>query len=93
MQVHSLHRHKPTLDAEIGGKEHDHNMMGVLLHVMGDAANNIGVIIASLVIWKATYPGRFYADPAVSMVIAIMIFLSAWPLSPFLSSSSVHGFD
>jgi hypothetical protein len=41
-------------------------MMGVLIHVLGDAANNLGVIIAALVIWKATYDGRHYADPAVS---------------------------
>ena len=48
--------------------------MGVLIHVLGDAANNVGVIIAAAVIWKADYPGRFYADPAVSMAIAFMIF-------------------
>lgn len=47
--------------------------MGVLLHIMGDAANNIGVIIAAAVIWKMSYAARFYADPAVSMGIAAMI--------------------
>jgi len=55
-------------------------MMGVLLHVIGDAANNVGVIIAAAVIWKAKYPARFYADPAVSMAIALMILFSAIPL-------------
>lgn len=55
-------------------------MMGVLIHVIGDAINNIGVIIASAVIWKAKYEGRFYADPGVSMGIAIMILLSSIPL-------------
>jgi zinc transporter 1 len=55
-------------------------MMGVLVHVIGDAINNIGVIIAAAVIWKASYPGRFYADPGVSMGIAFMILLSAIPL-------------
>jgi Co/Zn/Cd efflux system component len=58
-------------------------MMGVLIHVMGDALNNIGVIIASTVIWKAKYEGRYYADPAVSMGIAIMILLSSIPLGKF----------
>ena len=55
-------------------------MMGVLIHLIGDAINNIGVIIAAAVIWKAKYEGRFYADPGVSMGISIMILLSALPL-------------
>lgn len=54
--------------------------MGVLLHVIGDAANNVGVIIAAAVIWKTKYSARFYADPAVSMAIALMIFISSIPL-------------
>lgn len=55
-------------------------MMAVLMHIAGDAMNNIGVIIAAAVIWKAQYEGRFYADPAVSMGIAIMITLSGLPV-------------
>ncbi len=55
-------------------------MLGVLVHVIGDALNNIGVIIAALVIWQTNYEARFYADPGVSMGIAIMILLSALPL-------------
>ena len=58
-------------------------MMGVMIHVIGDAINNIGVIIAAAVIWKADYGGRFYADPGVSMGIAFMILLSALPLGMF----------
>ena len=55
-------------------------MLGVILHVIGDAVNNIGVMIAAIAIWKAKSEKRFYADPAVSLFIAIMIFLSAVPL-------------
>lgn len=55
-------------------------MMGVLIHVIGDALNNLGVIIAALVIWLADFEARFYADPGVSMGIAFMILLSALPL-------------
>jgi solute carrier family 30 (zinc transporter), member 1 len=55
-------------------------MMGVLIHVIGDALNNIGVIIAALVIWLTNYDARFYADPGVSLGIAIMILLSSLPL-------------
>lgn len=62
---------------------HDHGdlgMMGVLLHVLCDAANNLGVIAAALVIWLAKYDGRYYADPGVSIGIAIMIMISSIPL-------------
>lgn len=55
-------------------------MMGVLLHVLGDAANNLGVMIAALVIWLTQYEARFYADPATSLGIAAMIMLSCLPL-------------
>ena len=55
-------------------------MMGVLLHVVFDAVNNLGVIAAALVIWLAKYEGRYYADPGVSMGIAVMIILSSIPL-------------
>jgi solute carrier family 30 (zinc transporter), member 1 len=55
-------------------------MAGVLLHVAGDAFNNIGVIIAGAIIWKTTSPQRYYADPAVSMAIALMILISSLPL-------------
>lgn len=60
-------------------------MMGVLIHVLGDAGNNLGVMASALVIWLANYPGRYYADPAVSMAIAFMILFSSIPLSKFLS--------
>lgn len=55
-------------------------MMGVLLHVLCDAANNLGVMAAALVIWLAKYDGRYYADPGVSMGIGLMIILSSIPL-------------
>jgi len=57
--------------------------MGVLIHVAGDAANNVGVIIAGAVIWKTKSHSRYYADPAVSVAIALMIFFSSIPLGLF----------
>lgn len=65
-------------------------MMGVLIHVLGDCANNVGVVIAAAVIWFASYGGRFYADPAVSMGIAIMIFISSIPLSMYTFPQQLH---
>lgn len=61
-------------------KNFDLALMGVFIHIMGDCANNVGVIISGLVIWLANYSGRYYADPAVGMAIAIMIFASSLPL-------------
>lgn len=55
-------------------------MLGVLIHLVGDALNNIGVMISALVIWLTKYEGRFYADPAASMAIACMIMLTSAPL-------------
>lgn len=59
----------------------DLGMVGVVVHVIGDAINNIGVIISALVIWKAEGDGRFYVDPAIGVFIAVMIFLTAIPLT------------
>ena len=72
-------------------------MLGVLTHVIGDALNNVGVIIAALVIWQADYAARFYADPGASMGIAIMILLTALPLvknsGAILLQSAPRGVD
>lgn len=56
-------------------------MMGTFLHVVGDAVNNVGVIISALVIWRVEGEKRYYVDPAIGIFIAIMIFLTAIPLT------------
>jgi zinc transporter 1 len=69
------------------GHSHSHghshgsmNMRALMLHVMGDALGNIGVVVTGLVIWLTNWSGRFYLDPAVSLVITVIIFTSALPL-------------
>lgn len=57
------------------------NMHGVWLHVLGDALGNLGVILAALFIWKTDFWWRYYADPLVSLIITVIIFSSALPLS------------
>lgn len=74
---HHEHKHTAVIDTSPG---RDLGMLGVFIHVMGDAINNIGVIIAAVIIWKTDGEGRYYADPAVGVFIAIMILLSALPL-------------
>lgn len=81
--AHENHRHANNSNSV--KSSHDLGVMGVLLHVIGDAINNIGVIIAALVIWKATHDGRYYADPGVSLGIGILILASAIPLGTHLN--------
>ena len=82
--LHATHNHnKPKDENAKGGDGHSHgdlNMRGVFLHVMGDALGNIGVIASALFIWLTSYTWRFYADPAISLVITVIILASAIPL-------------
>ena len=75
---HDGHKHQCQTQRASAGR--DLGMMGVMLHVMGDAANNLGVMASALVIWFAKYEGRYYADPGTSMGIGIMIILTSLPL-------------
>ncbi|KAJ4317320.1 hypothetical protein N0V94_005005 [Neodidymelliopsis sp. IMI 364377] len=84
IQAGSMHDHHiEHLHLSLAPSKHgmDLGILGVLIHILGDAINNIGVIISALIIWLTHSPSRFYADPAVSMWIAIMILISAIPLT------------
>lgn len=48
-------------------------MQAVLIHVLGDACNNIGVAAAAIAMWQAKSEKRFYADPAISMAIGLVL--------------------
>ncbi|XP_076451166.1 proton-coupled zinc antiporter SLC30A1-like [Babylonia areolata] len=56
------------------------NMKGVFLHVLGDALGSVVVIISSLIIWKAEGQWRFYVDPAMSILMVIIILSTTIPL-------------
>nr|POF19981.1 zinc/cadmium resistance protein [Quercus suber] len=81
---HKEHKHRQPREAgKSGGHGHSHgdlNMKGIFLHVMGDALGNIGVIATALIIWLTDLPGKYYADPAISLVITVIILCSAIPL-------------
>ena len=79
---HVNHNHsQPKKASEKSGHSHgDLNMRGVFLHVMGDALGNIGVIASALIIWLTDYSWRFYSDPAISLIITVIILGSAIPL-------------
>ena len=77
---HLSHNHNQPKKTSGGHSHGDLNMRGVFLHVMGDALGNIGVIASALIIWLSNYSWRFYSDPAISLIITIIILGSAIPL-------------
>ena len=50
---------------------------------------DIAVILSAAIIWKLQSPYRFYADPAVSLFISLVIFGSAVPISEFTLSYDI----
>ncbi|KAG6039335.1 hypothetical protein E4U41_002877 [Claviceps citrina] len=82
--VHDGHNH--TLPRKAGTKAsgHSHADMGMnamILHVLGDALGNVGVIITALIIWLTDWPGKLYFDPAVSLLITAIILKTSIPLT------------
>lgn len=81
---HERHNHNKPKKPSKGGHGHNHadmGMNGMILHVIGDALGNVGVIVSALVIWLTNWSGRYYADPAVSLFITLIILKSAIPLT------------
>ncbi len=60
-----------------GGHEHDLNMRGAWLHVMGDLLGSVAAIIAGVAILAF---GWVWADAASSVLISLIIIFSAWNL-------------
>lgn len=57
------------------GDHHDLNMRSALLHMLADGAVSVAVVLVGVVI--AVTGGWFWLDPAVSMVIAVVIGVQA----------------
>lgn len=65
------------------GHSHDPsqmNMRGAFLHVLSDALGSIIVVISALVVWLTEWEYRFYMDPALSIILVLLILHSVWPL-------------
>ncbi|MDO8294207.1 MAG: cation diffusion facilitator family transporter [Gallionella sp.] len=59
------------------GGRHDLNLRGAYLHMAADALVSLGVVIAAaLFIWT----GWTWLDPAISLVIAVVILLGTWDM-------------
>ncbi len=60
------------------GHAHDDvNMAGAALHVAGDLLGSLAAIAAALLVWRF---GWLWADPALSVLVALLILASAWRL-------------
>ncbi|KAJ7091550.1 cation efflux protein, partial [Mycena belliarum] len=55
------------------------DLVAVLIHLFGDAMNNVGIILAGTLAWQLHSPIRFYADPAVSLGISLIISATTLP--------------
>ena len=60
------------------GRHGDLNIRGAYLHMVADAGVSFGVVIAALVIMLT---GWLWVDPAISLVIAAVVFASGWGLA------------
>ncbi|KAF3927328.1 hypothetical protein ABW21_db0202387 [Orbilia brochopaga] len=78
--THNDHEHTKPKPKKGGHSHQNLNMRGVFLHVLGDALGNVGVIASALFIWQTNFWWRFYFDPAISLIITVIIFSSALPL-------------
>ena len=67
-----------TALAFMRGRQHDLNIRGAFLHMLGDAAASAGVVVAGLLI-AAT--GLLWIDPFVSLLLAALILWSTWGLA------------
>lgn len=59
------------------GSRHDVNVRGAYLHLAGDAAVSLGVVLAGAVM---LFTGWYWLDPALSLVIVAVIAASTWGL-------------
>lgn len=60
-----------------GGKDESLNVRGAWLHMLTDALGSVGAIAGGLAVWAF---GWRWADPAVSIAIAVLVLYSSWSL-------------
>lgn len=58
-------------------RNHDLNIRGAYLHLLADALVSVGVVASGLLIG---YTGWFWLDPAMGLVVAVVILLGTWRL-------------
>ncbi|MDF2679272.1 MAG: czcD [Brevibacillus sp.] len=66
-----------------GDYKENMNVRSAYLHVLGDLLGSIGAILGGILMWAFDW---YIADPLISIVVAILIMLSAWRVT----KESVH---
>jgi cobalt-zinc-cadmium efflux system protein len=59
------------------GKDHDLNIKGAYLHMAADAGVSLGVVLAGIAIMIT---GWLWLDPAISILIVIIVLIGTWGL-------------
>ena len=70
------------------GGEHDINIRGAFLHMAADAGVSAGVVVAGLLVAQT---GLLWIDPAISLVIVLVIVIGTWGLFRDALTMSLHG--
>lgn len=60
-----------------GDTEHNINMRGAFLHVLGDLLGSLGAIVAAFLIWAFHFT---IADPIASMLVSLLLLKSSYSL-------------
>ncbi|HEY0019147.1 MAG TPA: cation diffusion facilitator family transporter [Longimicrobium sp.] len=60
-----------------GGRDDSLNIRGAWLHMLTDALGSVGAILGGVAVWAF---GWMWADPAVSVAIAVLVLYSSWHL-------------
>lgn len=61
----------------MGADQHNLNIRGAVLHVLGDLLGSVAAILAAIIILTT---GWVLADPILSVLVALLILRSAWAL-------------
>lgn len=61
----------------IGGRKDDLNVRAAFMHMIGDATIALGVVVSGFII---LYTGWQWLDPAVSLIISILVIIGTWGL-------------
>jgi cobalt-zinc-cadmium efflux system protein len=70
------------------GQKHDINLRGAFMHMVADAAISLGVVVSGAIIWLK---GWQWMDPAISLVIAVIVLAGCWGLAKEALHLSLDG--